>query len=167
MKYCYFIVVLVAACLLESCVAPMSKQSYIEKYDKFIAEVSENYTTFSEKDWGKATAKYEKFTGEWYDKFKEDFTVKEKLALSGNQIKFNYYRTLHKSSEKIKQLIDTFNVDKVKREIKYYIDNNMQDDLKVLMDEAKKEGAEAEKAVDEILESLSVNVKELKDKYDI
>ena len=35
---------------------PFSKESYLEKYDKFITEVSEKGAKYTEKDWKKADA---------------------------------------------------------------------------------------------------------------
>ena len=167
MKNSYVLGLFIIVCLLESCSTPMSKEAYLEKYDAFIEDVSKNHNTYNEKDWEKATAKYDKFTGEWNNKFKEDFTIKEKTRLTGYQVKFNYYRTLEKATDKVKQLFESLNVNKIKEQIQFYIDNNMQDDLRQLIDGAEKVGEEAEKAVKKILKDLDVDVKEFDDKYEV
>ena len=74
--------------------SPMSKESYLKKYDAFISEVSDNYKSYDKKTWAKQTKKYEKFSGEWYNKFKDDFTLKDQISIKANQAKWYYYRNL-------------------------------------------------------------------------
>jgi hypothetical protein len=150
---------------ISSC-APMSKESYMKKYGVFITEISQKYKTYDNKEWNNKNEKYQKFSGEWYEKFKDDFTVKEKITLTSYQVKFNYYRTLTQSSNAIKELFDAMKVDEIKEQIQYYIDNNMQDDLQKFYDEARKAGKEIESTVSDILEDLEVNIEELKSNKD-
>jgi len=147
---------------LSSC-APMSKESYLKKYNNFISEISDNYKSYSDKMWEKQTKKYEKFTGKWYEKFKGDFTLLEKAKIKVNETKFHYYKTLSRSSATIKEWFDALNVNEIKEKAQYYINNNMEDDLKQLYDEARKAGSTAEKTITEILNDLQVNIEKLKD----
>ena len=63
------------AIIATSCSTPLNKESYLKKFDAFVSEVSENCKTYSDKDWEKKTEKYEKFSGEWYEKFKNDMRL--------------------------------------------------------------------------------------------
>ena len=144
-----------------SCSTPLSKESYLEKFETFVSEVSENYETFSDKDWEKKTEKYEKFSNEWYEKFEDDFTWQEKLKITGLKAKFQYYKVLNQSSSAIKELLNSLNIKEVKEKIQYYINNDMENDLNQLYEEACKAGGAAEKAVMEILKELQVNIEEL------
>ena len=151
------IVVLVAA----NCSTPMSKESYLKKFDNFISEISGNHKTYDENTWQKMTEKYEKFSGEWYDKFKDDFTLREHITIKANQGKWYYYRFLG-GTVSVKELLESLDIKGIKEQLQYYIDNNMQDDLQKIYEEAKNIGEGALKAITEILEELEVNIEELK-----
>ena len=142
-----------------SCEVLMTKESYLKRYDTFITEVSKNYKTFNDKDWAKAIKKYEKFSGKWHEKFKDDFTIKEKITLASYKVKFNFYAL--KQSNDIKQLFETLKVDEIKAQIQYYLDNNMHDDLMKFIDEAQKVGKEAGEVITSILKGLEININEI------
>jgi len=67
----------------------------------------------------------------------------------------------------IRELFESLDVNEIRKQIHYYIDNNMQDDLKKLVDEAGKAGKEAEKAVKEILKELNADDKKSEDKIEV
>jgi len=139
-----------------------SKESYLKDFEKFITDVSQNYKSYDDKVWDKQTKRYEKFTGEWFEKFKSDFTLQENITITSYKVKFNYF----KSSTVIHSFLDTLKVDEIKKKAQYYIDNNMEGDLNQLYEEACKIGGVTEKTVTEILEDLHVNIENLKEKYE-
>jgi hypothetical protein len=141
--------------------APMTKESYLKKFDAFIAEISENYKTYDDKVWEKQTENYNKFSGEWYDKFKNEFTLKDEIAIKANQAKWYYYRNLNTATSTVKRLFESLDVKGMKEQVQYYIDNNMQSDLRKFYEDAQKSGKEAEEAITEILEEMDVKIKEL------
>jgi hypothetical protein len=155
-----FITLVALCCLLAAC-SPMSKESYLEKYAAFMSEVSENYKSYVDKDWEKKTEKFKQFSDEWYTKFKDDLTWQEKLKVTGFQAKFYYYRTLQQSSSTIKELLVGLNVDKIKEQVQYYINNDMKEALTQLYEEACMAGDAATEAVTEILNELQVNIEKL------
>ena len=161
MKKGYLFVLLVVAFVLGACDAPQTKEAYMEKYEAFVDDVSKNCKEYSDKDWEKAVEKYEKFVGEWYNKFKDDFSTRENLKLAALKVRFNACRAFDKAASGIKQLFESINADKIKKQIQYYIDNDMDDDLKQLVEEAEKAGSEAKKAVEKILDELDVDIKNL------
>ena len=152
---------IVAIIFMASC-SPMSKESYLEKYDDFVAEVSKNHQSYSEKDWKQATEKYEKFSGEWHEKFKDEFTIKDKIDIKANQAKWYYYNNLNDVTSTVKQLFESLDIKGMKKQAQYYIDNDMQSDLQKYYEEAVKAGKDAEKAITEILDELNVKIDELK-----
>jgi len=154
--------ILFIAIMVFSCSTPLSKESYLKKFEAFTAKVSDKGESYSKKDWIKATERYEKFSGEWYEKFKDDFTWQEKLKITGLKTKFQYYRVLYQSTAAIKDLLNALNIKDIKEKIQYYINHNMENDLSQLYNEAIKAGGAAEKAVMEILKELQVNIEELK-----
>ena len=156
----------IIALMAISCSTPLSKESYLEKFDTFTSEVSENYKIYSKKEWKKKTEEFEKFSNKWYKKFKADLTWQEEAKVTANKTKFIYYKALGQSSSAIKGLFDVLNVKEIKEKAQYYIDNNMENDLNQLYEEARKAGSAAEENVTEILKDLQVNVEKLKEKYD-
>jgi 16S rRNA C967 or C1407 C5-methylase (RsmB/RsmF family) len=141
---------------------PMTKESYLRQYDDFITEVSKNHRQYDEKDWKKMTREYEKFSGEWFKKFENDLTIKDEIAIKAKQAKWYYYRYLNETTSTVKQLLEALDIKGMKKQIQYYIDNNMQDDLQKFYKEAQKMGEDAQKAISEILEELDVKIDELK-----
>jgi hypothetical protein len=143
-----------------------SKESYLKGFEEFITDVSQNHKSYDDKKWEKQTARYEKFTGEWYEKFKDDFTVTEKITVTGYKVKFHYFKKADQASSAINSLFNTLNVDEMKGQLQYYIENDMQDEIQQFYNEAKKAGKEVESTVTDILEDLKVNINELKKKYE-
>jgi type II secretory pathway component GspD/PulD (secretin) len=139
----------------------MSKESYLEKYDDFVTDVSENYKSYSEKDWKKATQKHENFSGKWYETFENEFSLKDQIKIKANQTKWYYYRNLADITSTIRQLFESLDVKGMKKQVQYYIDNNMQSDLQKFYEEAQKAGKAAEETVAEIFEELKINIEDL------
>ena len=154
--------VTIVTLLLVNCSTPLNKGSYMKKFDAFIADVSDNHKAYSDKDWEKKTARYKQFSNEWYAKFKNDFTLKDEIAIKANQVKFNYYHTLKQSSTLIKKLLNSLNIEELKEQAVFYLNNDMKDDLKKMYEEAQKAGKEAEVAVAEIFKDLNIKIEELK-----
>ena len=155
--FCSIIITLI----LVSCSTPLSKESYLKKYDVFITDISENYKAFNEKEWEKAAKKHDKFSGEWYNKFENDFSFKDQIKIKANQSKWYYYRNLDNVTFTVKQLIESLDVEGLKKQVLYYIDNNKQSDLQKLYEDTKKAGKEAEEAFIKILKELNVKIDEL------
>ena len=160
MKRLLYIVAI--AILATSCSVPLSKVNYMNKFDSFVTEVSENHKRYSDKDWEKKTKKYKKFSGKWYNKFKPDFTLKDEIAIKAYQVKFNYCRTLSQTASIIDILLKTVNIKKMKKQAQYYLDNDMKSDLLKLYEESKKAGKKAEAAVIQIFKELNIKLEDLK-----
>jgi hypothetical protein len=141
--------------------SPKSKEAYMDKFDTFVAEVSDNHKTYDDKMWEKQAEKYDKFSGEWYNKYKDEFTMKDLLTIKANQAKWYYYRNLNDVTSTVKQLLDVLDIKEIKKQLQYYIDNNMQSDLQKFYEDAIKAGKDAEEAVTEILEELNIKIEDL------
>ena len=129
-----FFAILVLAFLMVAC-APSTKQDYLEEYKAFIEEVSENASSYSESDWADKTSEFEKFSGEWYEKFKDELSLGEQMQLTAYAASFGY----HKS-----------NVDDLV--------NDIVDDVKEGLNEA---GKEIGSMMEEIEESLNQTADDL------
>jgi hypothetical protein len=143
---------LIAAVMFSSC-DPYSKEEYLERYKRFIDEVSENYKTYSSEQWEYANERYARFNNEWYEKFKNQFTLEEKLKITGYQLKYNGLR----AASEIGVFYDEHlkdDMEELRTKVKYYVDNRMEDDLKKFLEEVKKTSKtlyeELKKVVEEI-----------------
>ena len=143
--------------LILSC-SPFTKEKYLERYEKFMDEVSQNYSNYSEKQKKDAQNEYNKFNGKWYDKFKEDLSFDEKLKLTGYTIKFN----LIKAGSEIGKLYDSYlkkDIDDLKNKIDYYVKNDMEKDLNQIIEEAKKTSEEFYEEVMQLKKEAEENLK--------
>lgn len=129
--------------------APMSKDSYMREFYNFTQEVSQNCKTYNSDKWEKMEKKYNDFSGQWYEKYKDKMSMKEKLLVRSYQAKWWYNR----GSSILNDVVE------VEQLIRFYVENDMQSDLKILCEEAHRIGGETEKTVDEILKKLDVQTK--------
>ena len=127
-----FVVIVLFSC------APMSKDSYLESYKEFVDEVGDNYKNYTAEDWKAQDAKYEKYIGEWYDKFKDEMSFKETLSVGAYSTKYNAYKT--------KVVMGGF-IDSCEE----YIKNDMEEDLNTLYEESKEFGEELQKEFEEFV----------------
>ena len=157
-KFFYILVVSIAAV---NCTAPSSKESYLKKFDSFVSEVAENYRTYSDKDWQKKTVKFEKFSGVWYDKFKDEFTLQESLKITSYKAKYHYYSNIGRAASTFKEMIDTLNVREIKESVQSLLNDGLEAELKQLYEEARKAGKTAEETIREIFNEFQINIDEL------
>ena len=123
--------------LLSSCV-PMTKEKYLEQYEEFINEVSKDHEKYTEEDWEKAEEKLKKFNEEWYKKFEEEFTLKDEMKISKYTAMFNMYKTASDFNDILKIFsTDNDEYKEMETKIKHYIDNDMEKDLKEMIEQAK------------------------------
>ena len=149
------------ACIVILCVAacaPTSKESYLRRFDAFITEVSKNHRTFSERDWERATQQFERFSGEWYDRFRDNFTLREIASIRAKQIRWHYFLRLNQASS----FLESLNVRELKRQVQSFIDENSTGDLLQLYDEAVRAGQDVQNAINEILRELQININDLR-----
>lgn len=143
-------------CLIISCTAPRSKESYLEKFGSFIKAVQSEHITYGEEGWKQSDLEFEKFTGEWYDKFSDEFSITDELTIKGYQAQ--YY--LIKASD---GTLDFFNeylrddYEKLREKVEFYMENNMEGDLEALMDNAEKAGDTAVAVINRIIRDVNEN----------
>ncbi len=153
------LLLLASIMLMVSC-APASKEKYLQKFDEFIQEVSANKDSYTEADWTRMTEKYNKFSGEWYDKFEGELTLLEKGQVVANEGKWLYIQNLSGIISELDKAIQSIDTEKIKEDVKFYLENDMEKDLQSLYDTAVEKGKEAEQAILEIFEELEINIEE-------
>ncbi len=80
---------------LFSC-SPFTKEAYLERFEDFMDEVSVEYRQYDESQWVKADKKFERLTGQWYDRYKDELSSREKLTISGYKVRYKTYKGIKK-----------------------------------------------------------------------
>ncbi len=139
--------IIIATIFFMGC-APLSKDSYMRRFSNFTQEVTRNCKSYDSDDWEKMSKKYDNFSGKWYEKFKDEMTMKEVLLVRSYQARWWYNR----GSSVLSDVVE------VEQLIRFYVENDMQSDLKSLCEEAHRIGGETEKIVNEVLKKLNITV---------
>ncbi len=143
--------------LLNSC-APFTKESYLEDYKQFIEEVKKNHENYAKEDWREADEKFNQFSGEWYNDWKDEMTWKEKMIVSGYEVQYNLYKGSSIGKE-IFKFFNKKNVKDLKEKIKEYKEQNMDKGIKEIQKQAEEMGEEAVKEINEIFKELNIDPK--------
>ncbi len=139
--------------------APQSKEAYLEQYREFVNDVRDNHDSYSDEVWMRKNEKFMKFKGEWYDKFEDEFTIGEELKLAKYALTYNMAKANNGASELIQALKEDEDIQDLKEQIRFYVDNDMEEDIDNLVKEAGKAGDETARALRELLDAMNVEVK--------
>lgn len=77
------------SCTFDECT---SKKLYLTSFDNFVKKVEKKHKEFSEDEWKEIDLKFDKLTGECYEKFETEFSKSEKRRILGFGIKYTLYR---------------------------------------------------------------------------
>ncbi len=145
--------------LIAACSAPQSKEKYMKGYKNFIAEVQEKASTYTDEDWVEMDKKYEQYSNKWFSKFEDQLIWQEQLLVVKYRILYNTVKT----QGEIESFYDLFikdDLDTLKHQIKEYAENDMEDDIRFIVEQAKEVGEEALKALEEIMKEMELNIKD-------
>lgn len=124
--------------MVTSC-APSSKEEYLERYKKFMDEVTENYKTYSPEQWEMANEKFARFNNQWYQKFRPNLTWTEKATIAGYQFKYQGLRVACELGTLYDENMKT-EMDELRSKVQYYVDNHLEEDLERFLEEVKVAG---------------------------
>lgn len=147
------LVLFALAAMLFSC-APATKEAYLEDYKNFMKELSEESSSYDDSEWKSATRKYKKYSGEWYDLFNDELSVKEKVVVTGYKAKFKYLYAVGKTKNAINDVVGNDDDKNVGDEIEEYIEKDLEDDIEKLGEEVKELGEELINEVKDLSEEL-------------
>jgi hypothetical protein len=147
-----FLLILVFLVGINACV-PMSKESYLAKYDDFIEKTKSQHTNYSEADWAKSDLVFEKFNGIWFTKFDDEFTIKDHLQISKFKIEYNLLK-LKSNSKDLFHALGFDDYEDLKKHLSHYLKNDMEQDVQAVIDQAKIMGDSAFIRVNNILKDL-------------
>ena len=91
MKIYNFFIFFSLVLVLISC-SPQTKESYLEDYEEFISTIDKESENYTDEDWINIEEKYNKFNGEWYDKFEDELTWKEQIVIYKYQSQFYFFK---------------------------------------------------------------------------
>ncbi len=144
--------------MLSAC-APANKEAYLADYKEFINNLADERKEYGDVQWKKAKAQFELYSNKWYDKFEEELTIKERLLLAGYETKFAYYYAAYEANEAIDDALQSLRVadrKSLRATIQKYVEEDLDDDLKDLYDEAKEIGGETLELVEEVFDELDI-----------
>lgn len=150
--------VLVFALCLSAC-SKMTKEEYLKAYQSFVTDVIQKSEQLDEKDWTKYDDEYTKYNVELRQKFEKEFTWKDQIVLAKLELQYNLFRSKKAFKEQVGMIFK--DVNEVKQQVKQYMENDMQEDLDFLIQQSKDIGGEIEKAVNETIEEMEAQGKEL------
>jgi len=149
-------VVLKSVCLLflvaalTSCLIPYNKESYLKNFSRFVDDVGKNSEKFSLSDWHYANKRYNKYTGEWYEKYSETLTLEEKSEVKALKFRYLAEREKNRFSRFFKNDLGK-DLDEVKEDVEHYLKKDLKQDMQELSKGAREIGDSAKKVVKEII----------------
>ncbi len=152
----YIPALVVLSVVMLSC-SPQSKESYLHDYKDFITEVKTS--KLSPEEWKEADKKFQKYRGEWYNKFKQELTWKDEIILKKYEFEYNLIRAKESTEDILDELFDK-DAKKLKKQLKFYSENGMQEDIKFLVKQAEEAGDAAEETLKEIFEELNLKMED-------
>ena len=79
---------IIGCLVLIFCQCSMNKDSYLKDFEKFITQTEKNCTTLYDPEWEKIQARFNDYTEKYYEQFKEELSVNEKISISILKSKF-------------------------------------------------------------------------------
>lgn len=146
-------VLLLLAFTLTSCMQPTTKEAYLKGFEKFVADVEKNSGKFTESDWKWANKRFSRYTGEYFEKFREEMTLEEKIEVTLLKGRFLANRETSRLGRTVFENLPE-EISKMGEDVKKYLDENLEEDLREISKGAREIGDSAVKVVEELLEEL-------------
>lgn len=134
--------------------APRTKESYLEKYAEIYDNFYKSHDTFTKEDWNKTEEKINLYSGEYYNKFENELSTKEKMKIYSYKAKFNFYKELNNAKIVCDSLKNEWNIDETLNTleedfvaVQEYIENDFVNDLEEV-------GKESEKFINEMISDI-------------
>ncbi|SET73086.1 hypothetical protein SAMN05444285_12157 [Draconibacterium orientale] len=152
MKYSKYLIV---CCLLWlfACSAPISKEDYLDRFERFVERVENNHKKYGKKDWEWADEKFEKYNWEWYLEYRDDFTIEDQLKIKGLIIKYHALKNKTSVGDMLRDLFKD-DVNKIGDKIEKYVDEDLDEDLDKIIDGATEIGDSAIKAMEDAVRKI-------------
>jgi hypothetical protein len=136
-------------CLFTTCFIPTSKESYLKNFERFVSDVEKNGEKFTVSDWRWANKRFSKYCGEWFENFRNDLKMEEKIKVTGLKTRY----TIAKSSSRIGQLMDNDlgkDLERVTDDVKEYMKKDFSKDIQEISKGAREIGDSALKVIEDV-----------------
>ncbi len=148
-----YILLLSLVALMVSCLAPASKESYLQRFESFVDRIETNHKKYNEKDWKWADSQFARYNGDWYLKFGDEFTLSDQIKIKSLIIRYHSYKNKEDLNDLLKQLFKD-DVDDVREKVKEYIEKDMDEDIDLLIKGAAAIGDSAVKVLEDVIREL-------------
>ena len=155
--------------ILFSCKAPIdSKETYLQQYKDFVAEIKEHKDDYSSEKWKEKDIEFKKFSSELYQKYESELGLIEQATLAKYALIYGSTRgvnalnavleddQLEKSIEDLKTLWNDDlkgDVESIIKDVKKVWDQDLKDDLEQKLSELK-EVVESDEFQDKIKDKV-------------
>lgn len=146
-------IMIVLAFIVISCSPPVTKDAYLEKFGAFIKRVEKNYRDYKKRDWEWANARFEKFSKTWYDQFRDQLSIDEKIKVAGMVLEYESFKELDKTGNFYKKYLKR-DIEAAQEDMKEYMEKDFSKDLDKFIEGAREIGDSALRVLDDISTEL-------------
>lgn len=148
-----FIPILLILFLTSSCIIPSSKDSYLSNFERFVKDVEKNAHKFTRQDWSWSNKRFSKYSEDWYKKYEDNLSLEEKITVTALRTR---YLMAKESSETGRNFNENLkkHIDKASEDLKKYLDENLDKDIREISKGAREIGDSAVKAMDDAMKNL-------------
>jgi len=159
MKFCFRLSFSLALLLVISC-GPRDKETYLQQFEDFVEKVSSESGDYGERDWQWADQKFERFSGEYYERFRDELSWKETAIVKKYEIHYHYHSSSTKAANLINGLFSDEGQAELKSRLEYYVEHEMEDEIRLLLLKAEVKSIEAKQKLMSLLRDLKYTIKE-------
>lgn len=144
---------------VSSCIIPSNKETYISRFEKFVERIEKEHDNYNGKDWKWADSQFEKFSGEWYDEYRGEFTLKEKLKVQLLIVRYEAARGRDNTEKRMREYLKE-DAEELKEKVEEYLRQDADEDLEQLKEGMKEIGDSAVKVFEDVVKSLKKKLDE-------
>ncbi|MFW6309620.1 MAG: DUF6565 domain-containing protein [Prolixibacteraceae bacterium] len=154
------VIITVTLCLfLSSCLLLADKKTYISRFEKFVDRVEKEHEKYDKRDWEWADSQFEKFSETWYEEYRDELTLKEKLKVQMLIVHYESIRGRNKTEKRIREYLKE-DAEELKEKMDEYLKEDAGEDLRKLKEGMKEIGDSAVKVFEDIVKSLEKKLDE-------
>lgn len=153
-RYLFFVIVII---LVSAC-GPANKDAYLHQFEDFVAEVASNGKEYDAGDWEWAEKEFDKFSGRYYDQFREELSWREAARVKKYEIQYYYYSSSQKVVTAFDELFSDEGQEKLIHQVEFYVEHEMEDDLRLLVLKAEEKSIRAKQKVMSIIKDLGYSL---------
>ena len=136
-----------------SCLAPTSKESYLQRFEEFVDRVEQNHKKYNHKDWDWADGQFRKYNHDWYLDYRDEFTLEDQIKIKSLIIKYHSLKNKQDLGEMLKELFKE-DVDEISKKVEDYIEKDLDEDLDNLVNGLNEIGDSAVKVLEDVIKKL-------------